>query len=164
MSYHWLLCAWYPRALIVHQHRLTNANNIESSESWFCWLTSSYGNCLPFGAPEFTTVFNGVCVTRSLVFCVMSRISLFVLLSPFFCALCCLSFFDSRILITPLISCGHCVVCPSSIHGFWLLLWYLVAIVLSVLLRFTDSDYSFDIFKLLLEKSNNLNISKSWLC
>ena len=129
MSYHWLLCAWYPRALIVHQHRLTNANNIESSESWFCWLTSSYGNCLPSGAPEFTTVFNGVCVTRSLVFCVMSRISLFVLLSPFFCALCCLSFFDSRIsdysfdilwplcclsffdsriLITPLISSNCC--------------------------------------------------------
>jgi hypothetical protein len=36
-------------------------------------------------------------------------------------------------------SFGHCVVC-LSIYGFWLPLWYLVAIVLSVLL-FMDSDY-----------------------
>ena len=49
----------------------------------------------------------------------------------------CLSFF----------SIGHCVVCPSSLYGFWLLLWYLLVIVLSVL-RFTDSDYPFGIFKL----------------
>jgi hypothetical protein len=55
--------------------------------------------------------------------------------------LCCLFFLDLRILITPLVSCGHCVVCSSSTYGFWLPLWYLVAIVLSVLLRFTDSDY-----------------------
>jgi hypothetical protein len=45
----------------------------------------------------------------------------------------------------PLVSCGHCVVCPSSIYGFWLHLWYLVGIVLSVLLRYTDSDYTFGI-------------------
>ena len=53
--------------------------------------------------------------------------------------LCCL-FFDLRILITPLVSFDHCVVC-SSIYGFWLPLWYLLAIVLSVLLQYTDSDY-----------------------
>jgi hypothetical protein len=57
-------------------------------------------------------------------------------------SLCYLSF-DLRLLITPLVSCGHCVVC-LSIYGFWLLLWYLVVIVLSVL-RFTASDYSFGI-------------------
>ena len=55
----------------------------------------------------------------SLVLCVMFCRSLFVLLS-FFC---------------------HYVVCPSSIYGFWLPLWYL---------RFTDSDYPFGIFKLSL--------------
>jgi hypothetical protein len=33
--------------------------------------------------------------------------------------------------------------------GFWLLLWYLMVIVLSVL-RFTDSGYLFGIFKLLM--------------
>jgi hypothetical protein len=59
--------------------------------------------------------------------------------------LCCLFFLDLRILITPLVSCGHCVVCSSSIYGFWLPLWYLVAIVLSVRLRFMDSDYPFGI-------------------
>jgi hypothetical protein len=55
----------------------------------------------------------------------------------------CLSF-DSRLLITTsLVSCGHCLVSPL-IYGFWLPLWYLVAIVLSVL-RFTASDYLFGI-------------------
>ena len=84
-------------------------------------------------------VFRGVRVTRSLVLYVC-----FVdcCLSFFFWPLCCLSFFDLWILITPLVSCGHCVVSPS-IYGFWLPLWYLVAIVLSVLLRFMDSDFPF---------------------
>ena len=67
---------------------------------------------------------------------------LFVIFWP----LCCLIFFDLQILITPLVSFGHCVVWPSSIYRFWLPLWYLLAIVLSDLLRFTDSDYSFGIF------------------
>jgi hypothetical protein len=35
-----------------------------------------------------------------------------------FWPLCCLSFFDLRILIIPLVSFGHCVSCPSSIYGF----------------------------------------------
>jgi len=48
--------------------------------------------------------FSGVRVTRSLVFCVVFYRSLFVLLSFFFWPLCCLSFFDLRILITPLVS------------------------------------------------------------
>jgi hypothetical protein len=61
-----------------------------------------------------------------------------------FWPLCCLFFFDKRILITPLVSFDHCVVCSSSINGFWLPLWYLLTIVLSVL-RLTDSDYPFGI-------------------
>jgi hypothetical protein len=56
-----------------------------------------------------------------------------------------LSLLDLRFLITPLVSCGHCIVCPSSIYDFWLLLWYLVAIVLSVLTRFRTFDYPFGI-------------------
>ena len=63
-----------------------------------------------------------------------------------FWPLCRLPFFDIRILITPLVSFGHCVVCSSLIYRFWLPLWYLLTIVLSVLLRYTDSDYPFDIF------------------
>ena len=81
----------------------------------------------------------------SFILCMFCRL-LFVLFYFFFWPLCCLFFFDIRILITPLVSFGHCVVCSSSIYGFWLPLWYLLAIVLSVLLRYTDSDYPFGIF------------------
>ena len=49
---------------------------------------------------------------------------------------------DLRLLITPVVSCGHCMVYPSiydfrlllvypSIYGFWLLLWYLQAFLYS---------------------------------
>ena len=42
----------------------------------------------------------------------------------------------------------HYIVCLSLIYGFWLPLWYLLTIVLSVL-WFTASDYPFGIFTLL---------------
>jgi hypothetical protein len=92
-----------------------------------------------------TPVFSVVRVARSLVFCVMFCRSLFVLLLFFYWSLHCLSFFDLRLLVTPLVSCGHCIVCYSSDYGFWLPLWYLVDIVLSVILRITGSGYPFDI-------------------
>jgi hypothetical protein len=60
-----------------------------------------------------------------------------------FWPLCCLSI-ELRLLITTLISFGHCVVCPLS-YDFWLLLWYLLAIVLSVHWVIA-SDYYFGIF------------------
>ena len=63
-----------------------------------------------------------------------------------FWPLCRLFFFDIQILITPFVSFDHCVVCSSLIYRFWLPLWYLLTIVLSVLLRYTDSDYPFGIF------------------
>jgi hypothetical protein len=59
----------------------------------------------PSGSPQ---VFSGVHVARSLVFCVMFCRSLYVLLSFFFWPLCGLSFFDLRILITPLVSWPLC--------------------------------------------------------
>ena len=49
-------------------------------------------------------IFSGFCVTWSLVLCVYFEDH-------------CLSFFH--------FSFGHCVICPSSIYGFWLYLWYL---------------------------------------
>ena len=52
-----------------------------------------------------------------------------------------LSYFDLCLLITPLVSFGHCIVCPTSIHAFWLPLWYLLTIVSSVILWFMPSDY-----------------------
>ena len=63
-----------------------------------------------------------------------------------FWPLCCQFFFDILILITPLVSCGHCVVSSSLIYRFWLPLWYLLAIVLSVHIRYRDSNYPFGIF------------------
>ena len=62
-----------------------------------------------------------------------------------FWPLYCQFFFDIQILITPLVSFGHRVVSSSSIYRFWLPLWYLLAIVLSVLIRYRDSEYSFGI-------------------
>ena len=63
-----------------------------------------------------------------------------------FWPLCCLFFYDIQIMITPLVSFGHCVVCSSMIYRFWLPPWYILAIVLSVLLWYTDSDYTLGIF------------------
>ena len=77
-----------------------------------------------FTLPEHLSsppIFSGVRVARSLVFSVMLCRPLFVLLSFFFWPLHCLFFFDLRLLITSV--------------------WYFLAIVLSVLLRFTASDY-----------------------
>ena len=66
--------------------------------------------------------------------------TLLVLLSFFSSPLCCLSFFDLQLLFTPLVSSNSS--CPFVI--------FLLAIVLSVLLRFTASVYPFGIFKLFL--------------
>ena len=68
-----------------------------------------FNNCLPSGAPQFTPVFSGIRVTRSLVLyvCFVDR---------------CLSFCT--------FSFGHCVVCSSSIYGFCLSLWYLQTLLI----------------------------------
>jgi hypothetical protein len=63
-----------------------------------------------------------------------------------FWSLYCLYFVYLRLLITALVYFGHCIVYTSSIYGFWLLLWYLLVIVLSVRRLFTASDYPFGIF------------------
>jgi predicted nucleic acid-binding Zn ribbon protein len=54
-----------------------------------------------------------------------------------------LSYFNVCLLITTLISVGHCIVCPTSMYAFWLPLCYLLAIVSSVLLQCMSSDYHF---------------------
>jgi hypothetical protein len=66
-------------------------------------VTCGAGTVYPSGAPEFTLVFSGVCVDRSLVLCVMFCRSLFVLVFLFFChcivspSSCCLSIFGISI-------------------------------------------------------------------
>ena len=75
--------------------------------------------------------FSGVRFTRSLVFSVVYCRSLFVLLFFFICPLCCLFF-----------SFAHCAVCSSHL-----------AIMLSVLLRYTDYDCPSGIFKLFFNRN-----------
>jgi hypothetical protein len=72
-----------------------------------------------------------------------------------FWSLCYLSL-HVQLLIAPLISFGHCVIRPS-IYSFWLPLWYLLIIVLSVP-PFTTSDCPFDIFWALCYLSLHLQL------
>jgi hypothetical protein len=66
--------------------------------------TSRAGSSYPSGVPEFTHGFSEVRVAGSLVFCLVSCRLLLVLLSFFFWPLYCLSAFELRLLITPLVS------------------------------------------------------------
>ena len=67
-------------------------------------VTSEAGTAYTSEASDFTPGFSGVRVTRSLVLfvCFVDRC-----LSFFFWPLCCLSFFDLRIMITPLVSSSN---------------------------------------------------------
>jgi hypothetical protein len=69
-----------------------------------------------------------------------------VYLFGIFWSLCCLFFFYVRLLITSLVSFGHCIFCSTSMYGFWLPIWYHLVIVFSVQLLCTASDYLFGIF------------------
>jgi hypothetical protein len=66
--------------------------------------TNGARTAYPSGTPEFTPGFKlGSCYLMLIFMCMFCR-SLFVLLYFFFWPLCCLFFFDLRILITPLVS------------------------------------------------------------
>jgi len=92
-------------------------------------VASRTGSDYPFRIHEFTQIFSSI--AQSLVYVVFCR-SLFVLLCvhlwftssnyPFsiLWLLYCVSIFDLRLLITPLVSCGYCIVCPSAIYQFLL--------------------------------------------
>ena len=81
-------------------------------------------------------------IVSSVLFQCMSSDYPFVICWPLYR----LSYFDLCLLITPLVSFGQCIVCPNLIYAFWLPLWYLLAIVSSVLLQCMPSDYPFGIF------------------
>jgi hypothetical protein len=69
-------------------------------------------------------VFSVVRVTQSLALCV--------------CFVdCCLSFCT--------FSLGHCVVCSSSIYGFWLPLWYLQTLLMIHFMEYISNFSSHDI-------------------
>jgi hypothetical protein len=129
--YGFWLPLWYLVVIILFVIRLFTVSDYPCGILWpLCCLSFFY---LRFWLPLWF-----------FVAIVLSVILLFTV-SDYPCSifwqLCCLSFFYLRFLITPVVSCGHCVVCHSSIYGFWLPLWYLVAIALSVILLFTVSDY-----------------------
>jgi len=92
----WLFLAYSKQNLRYSwfEHRVSNHSNTTG-------VTSGAGTVYPFGSPEFTLGFCGVCIARSLVFCVVFCRSLFV---PF--------------------SFGHCIIGPSPIYRFLLHLWY----------------------------------------
>ena len=69
------------------------------------WVWQSLVEQEQLNLPEhLSPVLSGVRGTRSLVSCVMFCRSLFVFVFFFFWPLCCLSFFNLRVLITPLLS------------------------------------------------------------
>jgi hypothetical protein len=94
-------------------------------------------------------------VSLAIILSVLYRFTISDYFFGIFWPLYCLSFIDWRLLITSLVSFSHSIVCPLSIDDFWLLLCYLLAIILSVLYRFTTSDYFFGIFKLFLHIANS---------
>jgi hypothetical protein len=111
---------------------------------------------LPFTASDYPLVSFGHCIVPPSIYSFWLHLwyHLVIVLSllPFtaseysfsiFWSLYCPSF-HLQFLISPLVSFGHCIVSPS-IYSFWLHLWYLLVIVLS-LLPFTASDYTFGIF------------------
>ena len=94
------------------------------------WRVSPLGAEIAYPS-EAHQVYSGVLVPR---LCVMFYRSLFVLFSVhcvvcfffrFTASNCPFGILDLRLLIVPLVSFAHCVVCPSLIYGFWLPLWYL---------------------------------------
>jgi hypothetical protein len=114
-------------SLITHSNlSLTNFRNVPSTigegggpssqaVGHFFFVEGDY--CISFIwelYPSSPLVFSGVRVTRSLVLCVcfVDR---------------CLSFYTFLF--------GHCVVCSSSIYGFWLHLWYLQTLLIQLKLE-----------------------------
>ena len=102
--------------------------------------------------------------------------SLFVILYFFLSSLHYLSY-DLRLLVTTLVSCGHCVVCHLRFTASDLPLWYLVAIVLSVIYDLRLLVYHFGIlwplcclsstiygfwFTTLVHASSNVSADKVW--
>ena len=108
-------------------------------------LHSPFGHCVVCSSSIYR-FWLPICYLLAIVLSVLLRYTDSDYLFGIFWPLCCLFFFDILILITSLVSFDHCIVCSSSICRFWLPLWYLLTIVLSVLHRYTDSDYLFGIF------------------
>ena len=80
-----------PKSEKTVSHRICSKSNTTGA-------TGGVGTAYPPGALAFIPGFGGVRVARSLIFCIMFCRWLFVLLSFFFWPLCCLFFFNLRLL------------------------------------------------------------------
>jgi hypothetical protein len=134
--YSFSLLLWYILVIVLSVLRLFTASDYSFGIFWSLY-------CLYF-------VYLLLLITSLLYFshCIVCTSSIYAYDYFFgmFWSLYCPYFVYVRLLITSLVYCGHYIVCSSSIYGFWLLLWYILVIVLSVLPLFTTSDYSFGIF------------------
>ena len=105
----------------------------------------SFGHCI-----VCPTSIHAFWLTLWYLLTIVSSVLLWFMPSDYHIGICWplyrLSYFNVCLLITPLLYVGHCIVCPTSIYAFWLPLWYLFALVSSVLLWFVPSDYPFGIF------------------
>ena len=155
-TYSFLLLLWYLLVIVLSVLLLTPSYCLFGIFWPLCCLSFfdlllliaslvSFGHCVV--CPSSTYSF-----LLPLWYLLVIVLSVLLRLTPSYClfgifwSLCCLSFFDLLLLIASLVSFGHCVVCPSSTYSFLLPLWYLLAIVLSVLLRLTPSYCFFGIF------------------
>jgi hypothetical protein len=134
--YGFLILHWYILVIVLSVLRLFMASDYSFGIFWSLYC--------PY------VVYLRLLITR-LVYLdvVLSVLRLFTASDYFFvifCPLYCPYFVYLRLLITPLVYFGHCIVRTSSIYGFWLLLWYILGIILSVRRLFTASDYSIGIF------------------
>jgi hypothetical protein len=151
----WLLL-WYILVIVLFILRLFTASDYFFSI--FCPLYCSYFVYLLLLITPL--IYFGHCIVRTsslyvfwfplwyILVIVLSVLCLFMASDyPFglFWSMYCPYFVYLRLLITSLVYFGHCIVHTSSIYGFWLLLWYILVIVLSLLRQFTPSDYFFGI-------------------
>ena len=90
---------------------------MDTKTMFMAGATSGAGTPYPSVAPEFNPVFFqwGSCYSIFSFKCLFCR-SLFVLVTFFFCPLCCMFFIDVRILITSLWYL-QTLLCESTVHG-----------------------------------------------
>jgi len=110
-------------------HRFSNKRNSTGT-------TRGKGIAYPSGVPEFAPGFIGIHLAQSLVFYVAFYREMFVFLSFLFQPLYCLSFFDLRILITPLVSSNFSYYITSNKYK-------IVIISFSILLLLFNIDTSY---------------------
>ena len=152
----WLLL-WYILVIILSVLRLFTAFDYFFGIFWslycpyFVYLRLLITSLVYFGhcIVRTSSIYGFWLLLWYILVIILSVLRLFTAFDYFFgifWSLYCPYFVYLRLLITSLVYFGHCIVRTSSIYGFWLLLWYILVIVLSVLHLFTAFDYFFGIF------------------